>query len=159
MHLFRGLVWGVAIAAAAPAVGTPPPIGVPVLILSLEPEAQAVGEAYMAYLSAKGLFSRMPLAAPQGELWACLQQKTSQASCIRKAAGWKPKGAAVVVLVSGESRQKWQCIGVASKPARHKAQTISVDVEAGLFGSEAKRVENRRHAAQCVISAGSESGW
>lgn len=153
------LSFGAAFLAPAPAVATPPPVTIPVAVVSSDPEARALGEAYIAYLSEKGLFSRATLAAPSHELWGCPRRETGQADCVRAARDWRPKGAAVVVLVSGKRRQTWECIGVAGKPARPAEQSVSLDLQVALFGPEAARIRLRRLAAACVIAAGSESGW
>jgi hypothetical protein len=158
-HLFRPFLFGLAFLVAAPAVATPPPVRIAVVVVSADPEAKALGEAYVAYLSEKGLFSRATLAAPTHELWGCVREKKEQAGCARRAADWKSGGAAVVLFVSGQRHQAWECVGVGGKPARPADQTVSIDVRSGLFGREADRIRLRRLAAACVIAAGSESGW
>jgi hypothetical protein len=160
LRRFAGLfLVGPAVVLAAPAAATPPPVRLPVIVVSADPEAGAVAEAYIAYLSEKGFFSRQSPAGPRQALRACIRQAKDQEDCVRNAAEWKPGGAAVVVLVSGQATQAWRCIGVAAKPANAAAQAVAIDVRDGLFGPAEARTRAGRAATGCLIAAGSESGW
>ena len=148
-----------ALAAAAPVSAMPPPLRLPIVVVSEDPEAQALGEAFMTYLREHGHFAREGAVLERTSLWPCLRGKADQEACIRNLPGWKAHGAAVVVIVSGPKAGTWRCIGVAAKAARPQAQFVEVDMEAGLFGAAEARRKARGAAAQCVTAAGSESGW
>lgn len=148
-----------ALAAAAHVSAMPPPLRLPVLVVAEDPEAQALGEAFMTYLREHGHFARESPVLERTSLWPCLRGKVDREACIRNQPGWKPAGAAVVVIVSGPKAGTWKCIGIAAKPARPQAQAVQVDIEAGLFGAADARRQARSAAAQCVTAAGSESGW
>jgi hypothetical protein len=153
------LLGAAALATAAPATAIPPPLRLPVVVVSEDPEAQALAEAFMTYLKERGYFARESPSLERTALWPCLRGKADPEACIRQQGGWKPSGAAVVVIVSGPGARTWRCIGVGAKPARPDVQAAEVDVEAGLFGAEEARRKVRSVAAQCVTAAGSESGW
>ncbi len=148
-----------ALAAAAPAAATPPPLRLPVVAVSEDPEAQALAEAFIALLREQGYFARESPALERTALWPCLRGKGDQEACIRQQPGWKASGAAVVVIVSGAEARTWRCIGVGRKAARPAVQVAQVDLRSGLFGGAEERHQARAAAAQCIIAAGSESGW
>lgn len=148
-----------ALAAAVPVTAMPPPLRLPVVVISEDPEAQALAEAFMTYLREHGYFARESPSLERTALWPCLRGKADQEACIRQQRGWKPSGAAVVVIASGQGGRTWRCIGVGAKPARPDVQAVEVDVEAGFFGTAEARRKARSVAAQCLTAAGSESGW
>jgi hypothetical protein len=155
----RRLPGFVALAIASPLIAMPPPLRLPVVVVSQDSEAQARAEAFMAYLRERGYFARESPILERTSLWPCLRAKADLEARIRKQPGWKASGAAVVVIVSGADARTWRCIGVGAKPASPAAQLAQVDVEAGLFGAAEARQKARSAAAQCVTAAGSESGW
>jgi hypothetical protein len=155
----RALLGLAALAAAAPVAAMPPPLRLPVVVVSEDAEAQALAEAFMTYLREHGYLARESPSLERTALWPCLRGKADQEACIRKQPGWKASGAAVVVIVSGPDARTWRCIGVGAKPASPTGQLVQVDVKDGLFGSAEARRKARNTAAQCVTAAGSESGW
>jgi hypothetical protein len=144
---------------AAGAVAMPPPLSLPITIISDDREAEAVGEAFLAILHKHGLLDRESYDPPLGQLWNCMKLKDDQQECIRHSTDWKTQKAAVVVLATGKAEQDWTCIGVASAPTDLQRQTVRIHVQQGIFGTAEQRKLAMDLAGQCIVAAGAESGW
>jgi hypothetical protein len=148
-------------APIAPAAALmPPPVSVPVIVIANDPEAQAVGEAFVTLLREHGWFGTAPSRIGRAPFVRCLARKDEQAACVRKSEDWKKDGqAAVIILAHGIPVQTWTCVGVAAAAAQPERQSITIDLRKAIFGPAEERLELRNKAAGCIMAAGSESGW
>ncbi len=153
--------FGLATALLTPptAAAMPPPVGVSVVVLSEDAEAQSIGEAFVTILHERGGFHRPAHPIPRTDFWECIRKRDGAEACVRQSSHWKNNGAAVVVLVTGTMEQQWKCIGVAAAPKFAEAQSIQIDIKEGMFGSTQEQVAARNKAGSCIMAAGSESGW
>jgi len=144
---------------ATSAVATPPPLSLPITVVSDDPEAEAVGEAFLAILHKYGLLDRESFDPPLGQLWNCVKLKDDRQECIRHSDDWKTEKAAVVVLATGRAEQEWTCVGVAAAPTDPARQAIRIHVQQGIFGTAEQRKLAMDLAGRCIVAAGAESGW
>lgn len=143
----------------SPASSTPPPLALPIVVISDDQAAQAIGEAFVTILHERGWFARSANPPQRAQFYECTRHRGEPEGCIRGSATWKGKGAAVVVLVSGSPEQDWKCIGVAATPKFPDRQAVRIQVQQGIFGTAEQQRLERDKAGECIIAAGAESGW
>lgn len=149
----------VGVLVCSPASSTPPPIALPIVVISDDEATQAIGEAFVTILHERGWFARSANPPQRAQFYECMRQRSEPEACIRGLVTWKGKGAAVVVLVSGSPEQDWKCIGVAATPKFPDRQAVRIQVKHGIFGTADQQLQEREQAGKCIIAAGAESGW
>lgn len=145
---------GLTMAAAIAAMAAPPPVGVPIALVSADEDARMLGEVYVGLLRQRGYFAERPLPIGQAELRAC-----KDAACLRGLAAGKETMVAVLVTPVTAESHRWQCVGVAESPKFAHRQDVTIDMRLGLFGTPEQKLAARSAAAGCIMAAGAESGW
>ena len=129
----------------APAAAMPPPVPVPVTVIAEDPEAQAVGEAFLTLLRERGWLGDAAAKVAREPLQGCVRRPTNQAACVREVQEWKKDGQpGVVIVADGNPVQHWTCIGVAKVAATPSAQAVRIDLRKAMFGLAKQRL----HIAQ-----------
>ena len=143
--------------AAAPSM--PPPLGLPTVVLAADEHDRELGEAFITVLRERGYFAAEAKPLQRSLIQQCAKEPAKAAACVRGASGWKPGGAAVVVIASGASTQTWTCVGIASAAKFPDRQQVELELKLGLFGTAEQRKSVRDRASRCITAAGAESGW
>lgn len=149
----------VGVLMCSPASSMPPPLALPIVVISDDEAAQAIGEAFVTVLHERGWFVRSANPPQRAQFYECMRKTGEPEGCIRGSATWKGKGAAVVVLVSGSPEQDWKCIGVAATPRFPDRQAVRIQVQQGIFGTAEQQRQEQYQAGECIIAAVAESGW
>jgi hypothetical protein len=153
--------------AALAQVGAPP-LRVKVLLASdphLGAAARANHDTLLQSLASGGptggWFEFLPTGLEAAGFEHCtisLQDPRSCASSLLTQKG--ATGATIIVLASGEGEHtSWLCVGMAARPHSLERQIVRFDLSAAVDAVSPQRRDIRAAAADCITSAGAESGW